>query len=238
MTLPKADGAAPPQEKRGRSLPWSLNDAWIGVGLLVVIQIAFVLLVKPIRIYGTFIVVFVELVYIFSVVIILSIRRADYKLLGYREFDLRFIVIGGVLLVAAYMVTLVNYALFLKFGKDIQADEIAKLLSQLASPYSFIFTGVILAPIVEETFFRGFLFAGFRQRYGYQKAALLSSAIFAAAHLQLSVLVPTFVLGYIFSYLYQKSDSIFPGMLMHFLVNAFGIFTIFALTRSGLPIPR
>jgi hypothetical protein len=91
---------------------------------------------------------------------------------------------------------------------------------------------------VEETFFRGFLFAGFRGRLGWNKAALLSSAIFAAAHLQPSVLVPTFVLGYIFSYLYQKSNSIFPGMLMHFLVNGFGIFTIFVLSRSGLPIPR
>ena len=107
-------------------------------------------------------------------------------------------------------VTIINNTLFLKFGKNIQADEIAKLLATLSSPYPFIFTGVILAPIVEETFFRGFLFAGFRQRYGYQKAALLSSAIFAAAHLQLAVLVPTFVLGYIFSYLYQKSNSIIP----------------------------
>jgi membrane protease YdiL (CAAX protease family) len=98
---------------------------------------------------------------------------------------------------------------------------------------------VIIAPIVEETFFRGFLFAGFRQRYGYNKAALLSSAIFAAAHLQPSVLVPTFVLGYIFSYLYQRSNSILPGMILHFLVNAFGIITIFALTRAGVPIiPR
>jgi CAAX protease family protein len=231
MTVPNVDTL----------LPWSFDDTWIGVGLLVIIQIAFVLVVllfKPIRIYGTFIVVFLELVYIFPVVIILSIRHADYRLLGYRRFDSRFIAIGCVLVAASYVVTVVNNTLFLKFGKNIQADEIAKLLATLSTPYSFIFTGVVVAPIVEETFFRGFLFAGFRQRYGYQKAALLSSAIFAAAHLQLSVLVPTFLLGYIFSYLYQKSNSIFPGMLMHFLVNAFGLFTIFALTRSGFPIPR
>jgi hypothetical protein len=97
---------------------------------------------------------------------------------------------------------------------------------------------VVLAPIVEETFFRGFLFAGFRQHYGYNKAALLSSAIFAAAHLESSIFVPTFVLGLIFSYLYQKSNSVFPGMIMHFLVNAFGIITIFELTRYGLFTPR
>jgi membrane protease YdiL (CAAX protease family) len=231
----------PSQENTDLTLPWTFDDTWIGVGLLVIIQIAVVaavLIFRPLKIYGTFTVVLLELVYLFPTVVILSIRHADYKLLGYRKFNINFILIGCGLLVPAYLIVLINNTLFLMFGKNIQANEIVQLLSTLSSPYSFIFTGVILAPIVEETFFRGFLFAGFRQRYGYNRAALLSSAIFAAAHLQPSVLIPTFVLGYLFSYLYQKSNSIFPGMLMHFLVNAFGIFTIFALMRSGLPIPR
>ena len=223
------------------ALPWSPDDAWIGVGLLVVIQFAFamaILILKPLKIYGTYLVVILELIYLLPVVIILALRHAQFKLLGYRRFDPRFILIGCSLLVPAYVITIINNSLFLTFGKDIQANEILQLLNTLSSPYSFIFTGVIIAPIVEESFFRGFLFAGFRGRYGWNKAALLSSAIFAAAHLQPSVLVPTFILGYMFSYLYQKSNSIFPGMLMHFLVNAFGIITIFVLTRSGLPIPR
>ncbi len=237
MTIPTVDDAPPPKENTDTTLPWSLDDAWIGVGLLVIIQVALALTVlvsKPPKVYGSIIVVFLELVYIFPALIILSLRHASFGLLGYRKFDSRFIVIGVSLVLASYVVTLINNNLFVMFGKDIQADEIQKLLSELASPYAFIFTAVIIAPFVEESFFRGFLFAGFRQRYGYQKAAILSSAIFAAAHLQISVLVPTFLLGYIFSYLYQKSNSIFPGMLMHFLVNAFGIFTILALTRSGV----
>lgn len=242
MTIQGSEGSPSPQEIPETTLPWSFDDTWIGLGLLVIIQIASVaavLLFKPLKVYGTYIVVFLELVYIFPALIILSIRRAPFKLLGYRSFKFRFIEIGLGLVVASYFITVINNTLFLMFGKNIQADEIAQLLRTLSSPYSFIFTGVIIAPIVEETFFRGFLFAGFRQRYGYNKAALLSSAIFAAAHLQPSVLVPTFVLGYIFSYLYHKSNSIIPGMIMHFMVNAFGIITIFALMRAGVPIiPR
>jgi membrane protease YdiL (CAAX protease family) len=46
------------------------------------------------------------------------------------------------------------------------------------------------------------------------------------------------VLGYIFAHLYQKSNSIFPGMILHFLVNAFGIITLFVLLRYGYFTPR
>jgi membrane protease YdiL (CAAX protease family) len=241
MTNLIPDDPTPIPESTNNALPWSVDDTWIGVGLLVIIQVAFaaiVLILKPQKVYGSFIVVFLELIYIFPALIILSIRHANYKLLGYRSFNPAFILIGFALLVPAYLITIINNSIFLAFGKNIQANEIIRLLNTLSSPYAFIFTGVILAPIVEETFFRGFLFAGFRQRFGFNKAALLSSAIFAAAHLQPSALVPTFILGYIFSYLYQKSNSIFPGMVMHFLVNGFSLVTIFVLTRSGVPILR
>jgi uncharacterized protein len=198
MTIPVVDETPTPKENTETILPWSVDDTWIGVGLLVVIQVALALTVlvsKPPKVYGSIIVIFLELVYIIPALIILSLRHASFGLLGYRKFDSRFIVIGVSLVLASYVVTLINNTLFVTFGKDIQADEIQKLLNSLSSPYAFIFTGVIIAPFVEESFFRGFLFAGFRQRYGYQKAAILSSAIFAAAHLQISVLVPTFLLG-------------------------------------------
>jgi membrane protease YdiL (CAAX protease family) len=241
MNNPNMDNSLPPQEDTGPSLPWSLMDTWIGLGLLVMILVAFAvvaLVFRPLRVDEAFIVVFTELIFIFPVLIVLAVRRADYKLLGFRRFNTGVLEIGFGLVVASYFITILNNSIFLKLGISTQADEIVRLLHILSSPYSFIFTAVILAPIVEETFFRGFLFGGFRQRYGYQKAALLSSAIFAAAHFQWAALIPTFMLGYIFTYLYRKSNSILPGMLMHFAVNAFGIITIFISQRAGLLTPR
>lgn len=223
------------------ALPWSVGDSWIGLALIVIIQIAVVLAVvlfRPSRVYGTVMVIGLELIYLIPAVIILAWRRADWRLLGYRRFGGSFITIGCGFLVGVYVISFINNTIFQMFGQALQSEELIQLLSKLPSPDSFIFTGVILAPIVEETFFRGFLFAGFRQGYGWKKAALLSSAFFAACHLQPAALIPTFLIGYIFSYLYHKSNSIFPGMILHFLVNAFGFFTILLLTRSGIPIPR
>jgi hypothetical protein len=223
------------------TLPWSLGDTWTGLVLLVLLQFAFAVVIyfyKPLKTYENFIIIFSELIFIVPTLIILAVRRANIGLLGYRRFSAGFLGIGCGLVTVSYCVTIINNIIFLRLGQSVQSDQIARILATLSSPVPFIFAAVIVAPIVEESFFRGFLFAGFRQRYGYQAAALLSSAIFAAVHLQLAVLIPTFMLGYIFSYLYQKTNSILPGMLLHFLVNAFGIITFFALTQLKHIIPQ
>ena len=80
-------------------------------------------------------------------------------------------------------------------------------------------------------FARGFIFSGFRQSYGWKKAAFLSSTIFALAHLQPVAFLPTFMLGYVFSYLYQKSNSILPGIFLHLLTNLFGLLSAFAFSQ-------
>ena len=114
------------------------------------------------------------------------------------------------------------------FGVDTQGEEVMKIFTSLNSPLWFILAAVIVAPFVEEMFFRGFLFQGFRQRYGWIPAALLSSAIFAAADLDPVSLIPTFILGVVFSYVYHRSNSIWPGIILHFSVNAFGVLGIYA----------
>jgi uncharacterized protein len=241
MSEPVSDLLIAPEIKVDETVPWSVRDAWVGLGLLIIIQIliiAAVFIFKPVKIYGSFAVILLEGTYLIPVVIILARRRINWKLLGYRKFTSTNILMGCGLLVVAYFIVIINNTIFLMFGKNTQAEGIARLLGSLPSPYAFVISGVLLAPFVEETFFRGFLFPGFRQRYGWKVAALLSSAFFAAMHLQLSALIPTFVLGYVFSILYQRSNSILPGMLMHFLVNAFGFSAIYFATRFGGFIPR
>ena len=241
MNDPYLNNALPVQDDKGPLLPWSLTDTWIGLGIFAVIQVVFVgvvLKLKPSIIYGSYIVVVLELIYILPVVIILAVRRADFKLLGFRGFKAGVMGIGCGLVVGTYLITIVNNAIFVMLGVKTQAEEMGRIMAAISSPGWLIIAGVIVAPVVEESLFRGFIFAGFRQRYCFQTAAVLSSALFAIAHHQLAALIPTFVLGYIFSHLYQRSNSIFPGMLLHFLVNAFGIITLLVLSRYGYLTPR
>jgi len=240
MNMPGVNGSLPPQEEDAVLLPWSITDTWIGFALLVVIQAA-ILAARSIfgtqNIYGTYLTVFLELAYLLPVVIILSVRRANWKLLGFKKFDLNSMALGCGLLVASYVITLVNNLAFRALGQKIQSDVMIRIIESLHSPFWLVFTAVIVAPLVEESFFRGLLFAGFRQTYSWNRAALLSSLFFAVAHVELAAIIPIFILGYIFSYLYQRTGSIWPGIILHFLVNAFGMLAVFAYLHSGQITP-
>jgi membrane protease YdiL (CAAX protease family) len=127
------------------------------------------------------------------------------------------------LLIGSYVIIILHNALLFLLGVDTQGENIVKLFAELDSPVWFFIVGAIFAPLVEEIFFRGFLFQGFRERYGWASAMLLSAAIFALAHLDLVVLIPTFILGCLLDYVFHRSNSIWPGILLHFLVNSFGL---------------
>lgn len=77
----------------------------------------------------------------------------------------------------------------------------------------------IIAPIVEETIFRGFLFGSLRNYFGCWTAIIISAAIFSGLHFQLVGFVPRFLLGIGLGYLYVKHNSIYPSIGLHALNN-------------------
>jgi membrane protease YdiL (CAAX protease family) len=44
-------------------------------------------------------------------------------------------------------------------------------------------------------------------------------------------IIPIFVLGLIFAYLYHRSGSVWPAILMHVLTNALGLIAAYTMTR-------
>ena len=77
----------------------------------------------------------------------------------------------------------------------------------------------ILGPAVEELFFRGFLLAALVNPLGPVRAAAVGSAIFAAAHLNLAVMVPFFASGLLLSWLYLTTRSLWPPIAAHAAQN-------------------
>ncbi|RPJ28145.1 MAG: CPBP family intramembrane metalloprotease [Chloroflexi bacterium] len=213
-------------EAPGYSVPWKFIDNWIGVALLAVIDVVlFIIILRGSRteLAQSATIVLLELAYLLPVILIFAWRRVHWKHLGFGRFEWKTLGLGCGLLIGAYAIIIVHNGLLYFLGVDTQGEEILKMFAELDSPVWFIIVGAVVAPLVEEIFFRGFLFQGFRQRYGWNTAMLLSSAIFAAAHLDLVALIPTFILGNVLAYVYHKSNSMWPGIILHFLVNAFGL---------------
>ena len=99
---------------------------------------------------------------------------------------------------------------------------------------AFVFI-VMLAPLLEETMFRGIMVRGFMARYGNRNAILISAALFGAVHFSLIKLITIISLGLILGWLYTQFKSIWPGVFAHALNNffAFLAFAMGAKAKKG-----
>ncbi|MEI8175961.1 MAG: type II CAAX endopeptidase family protein [Candidatus Omnitrophota bacterium] len=87
-----------------------------------------------------------------------------------------------------------------------------------------LFSIVILAPVAEEIFFRGFVFPGLNKRLGLYGSSLATAALFAAVHIpqnreNLSVIWVIFAGGLIFSFVRAVTRSTTMAILLHALYN-------------------
>jgi membrane protease YdiL (CAAX protease family) len=216
------------EQTRTSPVPWSAPQVWLGIVILILGTLAFMVWQFLVHSLGLplnpgLAVGLMELLLLVPVWW-LTVRKygVGWEALGLRGFDGGAIGLGCGLMLFSVGFNFF-YAWFLDvFNLRIQAD-MSPVFAEISYPWLLLAAGVVIAPVVEEITFRGFVFAGLRQKYGWQKAALVSAAIFAAFHLTLTALIPIFILGYIFAYLYQQSDSIWPAILMHVLTNALSL---------------
>jgi membrane protease YdiL (CAAX protease family) len=226
-------------ESEPSPVPWAAHDVWRGVIGLVLWWVVFILIaglgqlleweINP----GVF-VGLAELVLLLPVWW-LTVRkyRVGWDALGLREFKGAFIGLGCGLMILSFAFNAVYSSLLGLIDLQVQPD-LAPVFAELGSPWWLLVAGVIVAPVVEEIFFRGFVFAGLRKRYHWRKAAVISSILFGLVHLEPAALIPIFILGYVFAYLYYRSNSIVPGILMHISTNALALGTAYLMAASDV----
>lgn len=77
----------------------------------------------------------------------------------------------------------------------------------------------VLAPIAEETIFRGYLYGGLRRFFPPRSAIVIGSALFAAVHLNTDAFLVVGLIGALLCYLYERTRSLVPGIVAHALHN-------------------
>jgi len=107
-----------------------------------------------------------------------------------------------------------------------------KMFSELANSGPASIAGVVLiAPVVEELFYRGIILRGLLRRYSRRNALLLSALIFGAAHMNLYQFVGGGLVGLLLGWLYIHFRSTLPGMFFHAIYN--GAFMLAVLAGQG-----
>lgn len=85
-----------------------------------------------------------------------------------------------------------------------------------------LFWGALVAPVAEESLFRGLLFRAFRRPLGPALAAMISSSLFAASHYySLQGFVMVFLMGMVFAWVFHRTGRLAAAMMTHSMVNVF-----------------
>ncbi len=79
---------------------------------------------------------------------------------------------------------------------------------------------LVVAPIAEEVFFRGWVLRGWRTRYGVRRAVLGTAFLFGFVHFLSWQIIVAFPLGLLLGWVVIKTGSVIPAVLGHIGANA------------------
>lgn len=125
-----------------------------------------------------------------------------------------------------------NYLLGNPPARDVQEAVSSASRSQMNWVY-FILTvvvAVMLAPVFEEVFFRGFLYSGLRNKFGIQWSLVITSAFFAFVHFEVIGFLPRFFVGYVLGYIYEERRNLMAPITAHAVYNG----TLLLLATFGI----
>lgn len=137
------------------------------------------------------------------------------------------------------LVGLVNYATQVLMGGPLRNPQI-----DLLAPGGFSWRGLVgmlvmaglVAPVVEEIVFRGLLYGWLRPRLGAAIGIAASALLFAVAHGVLHLVPALAVQGMLLAFLYERSGSLGPAMVMHGVFNAMMTTALYAALAAGVAL--
>lgn len=115
----------------------------------------------------------------------------------------------------------ISSALLIKFYSlfgEVRVPQINVKSGGLSSIYSVLIIGVLPA-ICEEFFVRGLLSAPAKKSKGKVFTYVYTALLFMLMHVNPFNIVAPFILGYVFSVLNEKTNSLYSSMLGHFTFN-------------------
>ncbi len=178
-----------------------------------------------------------------GVISVLAFGIGISLLMGYRNINYRQLfypagpIAPGLLPRLLLPLLLVAWAVLLLGGEaNLLVLQLAPMSAEDAKPFVqlagsgvvSVITLCVVAPFVEEMFFRGLLLRSFMFQYRPTTAIALSALIFALAHANLYQFVGPLFLGLLSGWLYVNSRSLWPSVLVHGTYNGLVVLMVSA----------
>ena len=192
------------------------------------------------------------IVYILSLIVVIGVpflvkkRRTTLSNLGVNDWPTFLeIFISPFAFVAYFLLTMVTMSIArVVFLVDMQQKQaIPFSQSMLATHWQFIMAFVVLvvlAPIVEELLYRGYLYGKLRNSFSIWLSIIVTSIAFGAAHLwvgpdsplQWAVTVDTFTLSLVMCATREYTGAIWVPIMMHMAKNGIAFYFLFINTGA------
>jgi len=176
-----------------------------------------------------------QLSFLLLILSLKKIRHWEWSDFGWQAVPVRKLIKTVLGLYALTWVINITYAIVLyQHGLTPPTTDVYTKLLGETTWYTLILNLLlagVLAPLVEETLFRGVIFGSLQAYFGKWTAAVFSAAIFSGLHLQVYGFFPRFILGIALVYLYDKYKSLYPSVALHAFNNI-----VATLIAAGLSI--
>lgn len=146
---------------------------------------------------------------------------------GFRDISPLKAFLYGVLVAVAFLPVAwvlgqISAALMQLMGTEPVAQQAVQMLQKTVLPLQQVYFGfmaIVMAPVVEEIFFRGLLYTGIKQA-GYKRGAVwVSSLFFALVHANVMTFIPLTVLALVLVWLYEKTGNLLSCITAHATFN-------------------
>jgi membrane protease YdiL (CAAX protease family) len=177
--------------------------------------------------------------------IILFVRhyKVSYKIIGIRKPRWKDPLYGLVALPVYFALYLLTVSVVSHFVPSLNVNQAQQIgFNSVHSVAQLILTFislVILPPIAEEIMVRGYLYSSLKKGMPQLAAVILTSAIFASAHLPEGgaagplyiAALDTFVLSLVLIYLREKTGGLWASMTLHACKNGIAFAALFLFTN-------
>lgn len=110
-------------------------------------------------------------------------------------------------------------------GIEMGSKNTQQILSLIESFPIVVLVSSIIGPILEEIVFRKVIFSTLYKRFNFFLSGLISSVIFALAHLEPEHVLLYSAMGFTFAFLYVKTKRIIVPIFAHVAMNTFVFLT-------------
>jgi membrane protease YdiL (CAAX protease family) len=175
----------------------------------------------------------------FGQVVLGAVRRKHLlRMLGFVKPARKWMIISG--LIGLAMIPLAGWITLLIqmiLNLPVENPQLEFLLpDQFSWPgliASFLLIGVLI-PIVEESYFRGLVYPTLRSRWTVTASLVVSSAYFGLLHGNIALIGMAFILGLVLGWVYERSQSIWPPILIHSINNGMKILIMYLFIVFGI----